>query len=66
MQSWLGDSIGWWEDDTLVVDTTNFNSQSSGFFGGPTTHVVERFTKMDDGNILYNFTVEDPSRWTAS
>ena len=64
-QSWLGDSIGWWEDDTLVVDTTNFNSQSSGFFGGPTTHVVERFQKMEDGNILYNFTVEDRSRWTA-
>ena len=63
---WLGDSIGWWEDDTLVVDTTNFNGKGSGFLGGSQkTHVVERFTKLADGNVLYNFTMEDDSMWKA-
>ncbi len=62
--SWLGDSIGWWEGDTLVVDTTNFNDKS-GFFltAGSSTHVVERFTLQEDGNILYNFTVTDETQW---
>ena len=63
IRTWLGDSIGWWEDDTLVVDTTNFNGKGNGFLGGSTnTHVVERLTRMADGNVLYNFTVDDDTR----
>ena len=66
VKKWLGDSIGWWEGDTLVVDTTNFNGKGSGFLGGSqSTHVIERFTKLDDGNVLYNFTMEDDSMWTT-
>ena len=62
---WLGDSIGWWEGDTLVVDTTNFHPQR-GFRGGSeNSHVVERFTRLEDGNLLYRFTVEDDTVWTA-
>ncbi|MCZ6617605.1 MAG: hypothetical protein O7E57_05690 [Gammaproteobacteria bacterium] len=65
-KKWLGDSIGWWEDDTLVVDTTNFHPVAGGRRGrSPEYHVVERLTMQDDGNILYRFTVEDPSTWTA-
>ncbi len=65
VQSWLGDSIGWWEGDTLVVDTTNFNDKSSGFLsGGAGTHVVERLTPQPNGDILYHFTVTDESQWT--
>ncbi len=60
---WFGDSIGWWEGDTLVVDTTNFKG-AGGFFGNSETlHVVERFTRWDENTLHYEFTVEDPSRW---
>ena len=62
VQLWLGDSIGWWEGDTLVVDTTNFLPQEGG---SAAKHVVERFTMMPGGDVLYRFTVEDPSIWTA-
>ena len=63
---WLGDSVGWWEGDTLVVDTTNFLPQE-GFRGGGSTekHVVERFTKVPGGDVIYRFTVKDPEVWTA-
>ena len=60
---WLGDSVGHWEGDTLVVDTTNFTDKTR--FRGSTAdlHVVERFTRVDDKNLLYRFTVEDPATW---
>ncbi len=65
LKSWLGDSIGWWEDDTLVIDTTNFYPNSLGYMGGTEEmHVVERLTPMADGNLLYHFTVDDPGHWT--
>ncbi|MCZ6852679.1 MAG: hypothetical protein O7G86_02065 [Gammaproteobacteria bacterium] len=60
---WLGDSIGWWEDDTLVVDTTNFHPLAGRRGSSSENHVVERFTMQDDGNLLYRFTVDDPSIW---
>jgi hypothetical protein len=64
VQRWLGDSIGWWEGDTLVVDTTNFLPHE-GRGGSADKHVVERFTKLANGDVLYRFTVEDESTWTA-
>jgi hypothetical protein len=65
MKSWLGDSIGWWEGDTLVVDTTNFHPKTRPGRGGSiNAHVVERFSRLNDGNLLYRFTVEDPTVWT--
>jgi hypothetical protein len=65
VKKWLGDSIGWWEGDTLVVDTTNFRSDAGMRGGSENTHVVERFTMQPDGNVLYRFTVEDDTVWTA-
>jgi hypothetical protein len=64
VRRWLGDSIGHWEGDTLVVDTTNFNDTPA--LGGATRnlHVVERFTRIDEKSLLYKFTVEDPANWT--
>jgi len=53
-----GDSIGWWEGDTLVVDTTNFFATTNVPREG--LHIVERFSRLDAGNLLYQFTVEDP------
>ncbi|HVS13697.1 MAG TPA: hypothetical protein VMV46_07225 [Thermoanaerobaculia bacterium] len=66
MRFWLGDSIGWWEGDTLVVETTNFRSSPSAFGGTTNTlKVTERFTRKDADTLHYAFTVEDPSRWAA-
>jgi hypothetical protein len=65
-RQWLGDSIGWWEGDTLVVDTTNFKARTGLYGGDENLHLVERFSRMEDGNLLYNFTVDDPTAWTAS
>ena len=62
--SWLGDSIGWWEGDTLVIDTTNFPQKAAGYLlGGANTHVVERLTPQANGDILYRFTVTDDTQW---
>jgi hypothetical protein len=64
VRKWMGDSVGHWEGDTLVVDTTNFTDKTR--FRGSTDqlHVVERFTRMDGKTLLYRFTVEDPATWT--
>ena len=63
--SWLGDSIGWWEGKTLVIDTLNFITASRQARGGSEDlHVIERFTKLDNGDLHYSFTVEDPEVWT--
>ena len=58
-----GDSIGRWEGDTLVVDTTNF--LKDGVFRGstPNMHLVERFTRVGPNELRYDFTVEDPATW---
>ena len=60
-----GDSRGRWEGDTLVVETTNFNERRR--FQGSTgaLHVVERFTRVAEDTIRYEFTVDDPNTWTA-
>jgi hypothetical protein len=61
-----GDSIGHWEGDTLVVDTTNFLKEG-GFRGASTNmHLIERFSLDDSNTLRYKFTVEDPATWTAS
>ncbi len=60
---WFGDSWGHWEGNTLVVETTNLNP-SHPFRGMPPsseTKVMERFTRVDDDTILYEFTVVDPA-----
>ena len=62
---WLGDSVGHWEGDTLVVDTTNFTDNPSLNGASRDLHVVERFSRIDADTLLYNFTVEDPNVWTA-
>ena len=63
IRRWMGDSVGHWEGDTLVVDTTNFHDKTR--FRGATEdlHVVERFTRVDNKTLLYRFTVEDPNTW---
>ncbi len=63
MRLWLGDSIGRWEGDTLVVDTTNFDDHTRFRSSGPRLHVVERFRRTGPTTLEYSFTVDDPDTW---
>src|ERR1051326_191121 len=58
-----GDSVGHWEGDTLVVDTTNLPSLTAFRGSSENLHLVERFTRAADDTLIYRFTVEDPTTW---
>jgi hypothetical protein len=62
--SYMGDSVGHWEGDTLVVDITGFNDKTwlvgTGTFHTDKLHVVERYTRIDKDQIKYDVTMEDP------
>jgi hypothetical protein len=64
IRKWLGDSIGWWDGDTLVVETTNFTDKTRYRGSSPDLKVTERFTRVDAKNLKYRFTIEDPATWT--
>src|SRR5437016_9163654 len=67
LHQWLGDTRGHWEGSTLVVETTNFRSDTGVIFQGanPETYkIVERFTRVAPDSINYEFTVSDPMTWT--
>ena len=66
IRKWMGDSIGTWDGDTLVVDTTNFTTKTQFRGSSENLHVVERFTYTGPKTLLYRFTVEDPSTWDRS
>ena len=60
---WQGDSVGHWEGDTLVVDTTNFTNRTNFRGSSEKLHLIERFTRTADNTMVYQFTVEDPTTW---
>ena len=64
LRQWAGDSRGRWEGDTLVVDTINFLRETSLAGSSASTHLVERFRRVDADTVLYEFTVEDPNSYT--
>jgi hypothetical protein len=65
VRPYFGDSIGWWEGDTLVVETTNI-PQSQQFSGSwKDLKVTEKFKRVAEDRLYYSFTVEDPSVWDA-
>ncbi|HXA66027.1 MAG TPA: hypothetical protein VNV82_12790 [Bryobacteraceae bacterium] len=64
IRQWLGDSIGHWEGDTLVVDTTNFTDKTKFRGASENLHVIERFKRVDAETILYRATIDDPSTFT--
>jgi len=73
VRPWMGDSIGHWEGDTLVVETTNFNPGESlrPYFGATMylskdAKVTERFTRVSPTQILYRFEVSDPQIFTQT
>src|ERR1700693_5485096 len=64
VRQWLGDSIGHWDGDTLVVDTTNFSDQTKFEGASPDLHAIETFKRVDANTILYRVTIDDPSTFT--
>jgi hypothetical protein len=75
IREWNGDSVGRWEGNTLVVDTTNYNgkgwvatSAATGRIKGipqsQKLHVVERFTRVSQDEIQYEVTIDDPDYYT--
>ena len=67
MRTWLGDSRGHWEGNTLVVESTNFNDKAPGAnYQGSTENLrmIERFTLAGPNTLRYEFTVTDPQTWT--
>ena len=73
MRQWIGDARGYWDGDTLVVESDNYTDKTGSFYtivtsygSGETLHLVERFTRVDDDTLLYEFTVDDPDTFVAS
>ena len=66
IRSWLGDSVGHWDGDTLVVDTTNFSEKTRFRGSSPNLHVIERFSRLDAKTLRYQFTIDDPDTWVKS
>ncbi len=66
IRKWNGDSVGHWEGDTLVVDTTNFTDKTRFRGSSSDLHVVERLTRTGPHALLYRFTIEDPRTWTRA
>ena len=66
IRQWEGDARGWWEGQTLVVETTNFSGQK--IFRGVTEQVrmVEHFTRLDADTLEYQLTVSDPATFSTS
>ncbi|MEX1033574.1 MAG: hypothetical protein WDZ30_09455 [Cellvibrionaceae bacterium] len=71
MKPWLGDSVGHWEGDTLVVETINFHPGQTvraatrhRLYVPATAKITERFTRTGPDSILYQFTVEDEEAYT--
>lgn len=65
LRPYLGDSIGWWEGETLVVETTHFPAGQMFRGSWINLKVTERFTRMGEGRLHYGFTVEDATKWSA-
>jgi hypothetical protein len=69
MKSYMGDSRGWWDGNTLVVETTNLNGRNGvgGNGGGQTSDrikLLERFTLLDADTLQYQVTIDDPGTWS--
>ena len=63
-QVWMGDSWGHWEGDVLVVETTNLHPLQQYY--SPEMKVIERFSRMAEDALLYEFTIDDPSTYTET
>ena len=65
IRQWNGDSRGYWEGDTLVVETRNFSENSYYRGAAEGLHLTERFTRSDQDTLSYQMTFADPSTWVS-
>ena len=65
LRQWVGDSRASWDGDTLVVTTRNFLGETSLGGSSASMHLVERFSRLGDDRLLYEFTVSDPTTWSG-
>jgi hypothetical protein len=65
IRQWMGDSIGHWEGDTLVVETTNFSEKNIPQRATTNVKLIEKFTRTGPDSLTYEFTLIDPATWTA-
>jgi hypothetical protein len=65
--AWMGTAVGRWEGDTLVIESAGYNDKTEvhGFMHTDALHVIERFRKLENGNLQYEVTVEDPNVWVS-
>jgi hypothetical protein len=61
---WMGDSVGWWDGDTLVIETTNMTRGGGSAPISPTGKITEKFTRYNDKQVFYEFVVDDPTIYT--
>ena len=66
VRQWSGDSRGRWEGDTLMVETKNFDAMRGWRATTDNMTLVERFRRVDEGTLEYEFTVTDPETWTSA
>ena len=66
VRQWSGDSRGYWEGDTLVIETRNFDAKRRWRGTTKSMRLVERLTRVDAETLVYEFTVTDPETWTSS
>jgi len=69
IRPWLGDTVAWWDGDTLVTETKNVNPIQEGRTLTPVSAqgtVTERFTRIAKDELLYQFTVDDPTHYTQA
>jgi hypothetical protein len=64
VRQWMGSYVGRWDGDTLVVETTNFTDKTAFQGSSPNMRLIERFTRVADDTILYQFTIDDPATWS--
>jgi hypothetical protein len=64
LRQYLGDPRGHWEGNTLVVELTNFSAKTNFQGSRETLHLVERYTRVDDGSLRYEVTVNDPATFS--
>jgi len=64
VRQWTGSYRGHWEGQTLVVETTNLTDKFAFQGASENMRLTERFTRVDDDTLRYQFTVEDPATWT--
>ena len=65
LAQWSGVSRGYWDGDTLVVETANFDVDRNWRGASANMRLEERFTRLDDGTLEYEYTVNDPETWVA-